>query len=661
MSWMAKLYKTYEMGLGLDLPGGTRLMPISHTMQNAHINIVIDGEGKFKRASVLQKNQIVLPATEKAAGRTSGEAPYPLSDKIQYVARDYPSYGGRKKSYFTGYEMQLREWCASSYAHPKAIAVYKYIHEGQVVADLVNYEILHVDESGMLRKTWYEGESEPPLIFRILPKNKGRIEPGDALVCWSVEMAGDPISATWQDASLQQSWIAYDAQSRGKPAFCCIIGENKSLSVNHPAKLRHTGDKAKLVSANDSSGFTFRGRFTDPSGIQAVAVSFEVTQKAHNALRWLIARQGIRNGDQVFVSWAISGKATPEPLKDSWELFLTDPEFQTAEADEPEESHIDHSIDLGSSFAAKLRKYMAGYHASLDVNEQIIILGLDSATPGRMGIIYYREFLASEFLERIEAWHQEFSWPQRHTMELSDPEGKKKPDRKTIWPVSSPAPRLIAEAAYGNILKSNDALKKSVIERILPCIVDGMPFPRDILVSAVRRAANRHIGENWQWQRNLGVACALYKGYYLRHPLENERRTYCMALEEDRTTRDYLYGRLLALAERIEETALNIGGEKRPTTAARLMQRFADRPFSTWRNIELALQPYMQRLQGNRAGFLVNRKKELDAVQALFYPDDFISDKPLSGEFLLGYHCQRQAGLSKTSEAMVDKEENHES
>jgi hypothetical protein len=43
-----------------------------------------------------------------------------------------------------------------------------------------------------------------------------------------------------------------------------------------------------------------------------------------------------------------------------------------------------------------------------------------------------------------------------------------------------------------------------------------------------------------------------------------------------------------------------------------LMQRFADRPFSTWRNIELALQPYTQRLQGSRAGFLVNRKKELD-------------------------------------------------
>ena len=94
--------------------------------------------------------------------------------------------------------------------------------------------------------------------------------------------------------------------------------------MNHPAKLRHTGDKAKLVSANDSSGFTFRGRFTDPYGSQAAMVSYEVTQKAHNALRWLISRQGFRNGNQVYVSWAVSGKETPKPLESTWELLNTD-------------------------------------------------------------------------------------------------------------------------------------------------------------------------------------------------------------------------------------------------------------------------------------------------------------------------------------------------
>ncbi len=175
----------------------------------------------------------------------------------------------------------------------------------------------------------------------------------------------------------------------------------------------------------------------------------------------------------------------------------------------------------------------------------------------------------------------------------------------------------------------------------MPCIIDGQPFPRDIMIAAVRRASNRNSCEHWEWERNLGIACALYKGFYVRHPDKTKRRKYDMALDENKNSRDYLYGRLLAIAERIEQIALFVGGENRPTTAARLMQRFADRPYSTWRNIELSLQPYMQRLQNSRAGFLVNRNKELDAIHSSFQPDEFTSEKPLSGEFLLGYHCQR--------------------
>ena len=36
-------------------------------------------------------------------------------------------------------------------------------------------------------------------------------------------------------------------------------------------------------------------------------------------------------------------------------------------------------------------------------------------------------------------------------------------------------------------------------------------------------------------------------------------------------------------------------------------------------------------------------EKELDDVTAAFGENDFTRDGALSGEFLLGYHCQRQA------------------
>ncbi len=116
-----------------------------------------------------------------------------------------------------------------------------------------------------------------------------------------------------------------------------------------------------------------------------------------------------------------------------------------------------------------------------------------------------------------------------------------------------------------------------------------------------------------------------------------------MALETDRNTRDYLYGRLLALAEHLEGRALNVAGEQRDTNAARLMQRFADRPYSTWLTIETSLTPYKTRLRTKRPGFLVTVEKQMDEVISSFKTEDFLSDVRLSGEFLLGYHCQRSA------------------
>ncbi len=681
MSWMAKLYETYNALLQNSILG-KGVEPYFHKKERCHIEIIIDEGGNLIRAEPLVEEVIfgkqkfwvgcetIIPVTPKSlSGRTSGPAPYPLTEQLQYIAKDYPDFGGVKTSYYKEYYELISMWANDEqFSHYKVRAIFKYIDKGTVVKDLLKLRILYGYEydgkvhlinnwnkQGPNAKNAKDKIPKPPLLKAV---NSG--EQGNAKVRWRVQQAGEPNDATWGDQELIVNWQRFQEKENRPNGLCQVSGEERYITNKHPKGIVTKANDAKIISTpTDKSYLTYQGRFTAEN--QPFSISFEVSQKAHNALRCLIENQGYQTGSQVYVCWAVSGKETPEPLKDAWELFLADPEFLNIIVEEPDVSNIDHTIDLGSSFAAKLKKYLAGYHASLDVNEQIIIMGLDSATPGRMGVIYYRELLASEFLERIKTWHQQFAWPQPHSVELPDPKGKNKTLRKTIWPVSSPAPRVIAKAAYGGILKSNDALKKSVIERILPCIVDGRPFPRDIMMSAVRRAANRNIDEKWKWQRNLGVACALYKGFYLRHPQERERRNYCMALEEDRTTRDYLYGRLLAIAERIEETALRIGGEERPTTAARLMQRFADRPFSTWRNIELALQPYMQRLQANRTGFLVNRKKELDAVQALFSPDDFTSDKSLSGEFLLGYHCQRQAWLNKTDELKAEKEENHES
>lgn len=661
MSWMAKLYETYEQVQKLDLPEDRKLMPVSHTLQNAHINVVLDGAGNFIRASVLEKTQIILPATESSAGRSSGEAPHPLADKIQYVAGDYQKYGGEKAHYFDGYIKQLTGWCTSDFSHPKAVAVLAYAAKGCLVEDLVKVSVLHLGSNNRLLKIWSDnGElgSTPP-IFKVLPKEKGEADQGNSLVCWSVEIPGEPLSHTWLDESLYQSWIDYDAQSSGERRLCFISGQIAPVASNHPAKIRHTGDKAKLISANDSSGFTFRGKFT--ASEQAADISFEVTQKAHNALRWLISnvsRSG-RNGDQVVVAWAISGREIPCPTDDLMVLDLENLEVvDDGNVINDVDNVLDHSVDIGQSFSRSLNRYISGYRATLKPTENIIIMALDSATPGRMGIVYYRDLFASEYLDTIERWHSEFAWPQRVVKDVEETSTKKNKQKVVLSPFA-PSPYSILNTAYGDIIKSSDTLKKSLYERLIPCIVEGVAFPWDLVSLAVKRASNRNVkrfGDQYStphseliaWEKDLGVACALYRGYHNRHPIIQKRRNYSMSLEMENRSRDYLYGRLLAIADAIEGSALRVADEKRPTNAARLMQRFADRPFSTWRTIKLGLSPYIQRLQNSRyAGFLFVLEKELDYVSDLFETSDFTSDKALSGEFLLGYHCQRQALRNK--------------
>lgn len=631
MGWIDKLYATYEACKGQEPPGAAPLMPISHTPQQAHIEIAIDGDGNFKSAKIVQKEETVIPATEKSASRTAGEAAHPLCDKVQYCAADYPDFGGEKPAYFKSYEALLSSWCNSPFSHPKARAVLAYTHKGTIVADLVREQVLHCIEGKLL--TEWQAEDTPD-IFRLLTAKEGKRDQGDAFVRWQVWLPDDPNTAVWTDTSLQEAWIGFDAASKETKGLCMVTGEDDtSLALSHPKRIRHAGDGAKLVSANDEQGYTFRGRFTDKDGQQACGVGYEVTQKAHNALRWLIGRQAYKNGDQVIVSWAVAGKQIPDPFKDTLALILG----TSANAPSTGDASTGLTGDSGQGFALRLKQAIQGYRANLDPTDDIVVMGLDSATPGRLAITYYRELKGSEFLDRIEGWHERYAWAQNFG--------------KNTKFVGAPAPRDIAEAAYGTRL--DDKLRKTTVERLLPCIIDGQTMPRDLVLSTVRRAANRIGLDHWEWEKCLGIACALFKGYS-----KSLGKEYQMALEEDRTTRDYLYGRLLALADSIEGYSLKLAGEeKRETTAARLMQRFADRPFSTWRNIELALTPYKSRLRASEkgAGFLWKREKLLDEIQCHFQSEDFTNDRALSGEFLLGFHCQRAALLGGSESAADDQ------
>ena len=253
-----------------------------------------------------------------------------------------------------------------------------------------------------------------------------------------------------------------------------------------------------------------------------------------------------------------------------------------------------------------------------EVDDEIIyVLTIDAATPGRIAVLYYRNFQVNDYLEKILKWHTSASWRQVH-----------KKDDKWIEYYGSPSFYTIAHAAYGP--HPNDKVIKGVLERLMPCVLDGRRVPLDIINSAIVRASNPQFYEQtWEWERALTVACSLVKKQY-------EKEEYKVALDKTNTERDYLFGRLLAVADVLERSALG-REENRSTNALRYMNAFARQPERTWKTIQMNLQPYQMRLREKGIYY----SKLIDEIASTI-PFENFNNKPLSGKYLLGYYSQRQ-------------------
>jgi CRISPR-associated protein Csd1 len=641
MNWIQSLYETYENcenSIGYSTEAQRPLLPICHITIQTHIEVVIDGNGNFRDARLVGKDDstTIIPATESSASR-AGSKPecHALSDKLQYLAGDFMDFGGEVTSGFANnptepydkFIRSLTDWCNSPYSHPKACAVLVYVQKKSLMRDLANHHVLLVDGNGkLLSKDQVKREKNTKDIFAVLNTQD------NAVIRWVVQIPGEVESRAWRDVTLWDSWTTYYLNSKTKRDICLVTGQRQILTNNHPKYIRREGDNAKIISANDTTGFTFRGRFIDDA--QACGVGLETSQKAHYALAWLISRQGYQAGDLAVVAWAVSGAKVPQPTEDTYAALYGNLA--------PEESK---TADTAQDVGIRLKKKIAGYRQEIGERGDVVVMAVDSATPGRLSIVYYRALKGSEFLERIESWHETCAW--RHTyhgVEERDEKGKVK--RRYIPFLGAPAPADIAEAAYGSRL--DDKLKKATVKRLLPCIVDGQPFPRDLVESVVRRASKPAGLSGYEWSKALTIACALYRKY--KHGKEN----FDMSLDETRNSRDYLFGRLLAIADVLEERTLSEAEKNRPTNATRYMQQFSQRPFSTWKQIHELLTPYFMR-QGDHASYY---KWLIGQVEELFAPEDFTSNKPLTGEYLLGYYCQRQKMWEKKEKPVSEDHTN---
>lgn len=553
------------------------LAPISHIMARPQIIITLDQSGNFVAAQVLDKNtpKIIIPATEESAGRTvkAAELPHPLCDYLRYLLP-------QNQVEYQHYISQLSTWANSSHTHPKLHAVLNYVQGGTILENL--------------RQAGIDAEEK-------------------AMVCWVVNGLGETLNGPcWTDRTLMNAFIDYYHEKRTDtpPALCMISGELEMPAGQHPKGIVPISGNAKLISANDSSGFTYRGRFDDAA--QAATVGYAASQKAHSVLRWLVANQSVSFGGRTFLCWNPQGIQVPR---------VTGPMGRR--------SGTAQRAANPSQYQKQLREALSGWKEDLPQSAGVVIAAFDAATTGRLAVTYYNELLASDFLDRLHDWEASCCWED-------GPYG-----------IQSPSLFQIVSWAFGTPrngkAEMDDRILSQQMQRLVACRVDKAPFPLDIERALAEKASHLLLYEGENRQKLLFTACAAIRKYHCDHLKEE----WDMALDKNCSDRSYLFGRLLAIADAIENNTYT-DEDRRETNAIRMQKAFTLRPMTTWSALWDKLRPYNKRLAQSKPGLYRYYHSVIDDILNRLSPFDPTLNQKLNDIYLLGYSHQRAYRTEKS-------------
>lgn len=596
---MQKAVETYDCHAALaGVPDAMRetLTPISHIVQNAQIEVTIDANGNFISAAAVVKDKkserdetkTIIPATYKSSIRAKSPCAHPLSDKLSYLI---PSSTERHDLYLK----QLSDWANSEYSHPKVMAVLKYIESESLLDDLERNGLVTKDSNGELDARY-----------------------DDDFVRWRVTGDG-AVAPCWEDKSLIEAFIAYSEMLRdgSDSALCMITGEVLPIIEKHPKGVVSAAYGAKLISANDSSNFTYRGRFAEPS--QAATISYVASQKAHNALRWVVANQGVIIGGRTFVCWNPKGKDVPNAMHSL--LSVSDSQKKAA---------------TPSDYKKQLADAVNGWKLNLPDNEDVVIASFDAATTGRLSVTYYNELRASDFIDRLAHWQQTCCWENNQ------------------FGYQSPSVRQIAQCAFGvertEWLDVDDRILKEQVQRLLHCVIDKAPMPSDIVQALMHRASMPLAYNNINRRKILFTACAAIYAYRT----QAKKEEWTMSLDKEKKDRSYQFGRLLAVMEKVERDTYT--DEGREPNAIRMQSVFCEKPFHTTNIISGRLEPYFNKLSPSSRAYYRSLIGKI--MEELSNYDDAQLNRPLGDTYLMGYYLQRnELYTSKSNETKEEIEE----
>lgn len=591
MGLLQKAVETYESHLtyaAQNREGMSMMAPIGHIVTRADLEITLDADGNFVDAMAVDKSEpkIIIPVTEGSAGRTSAPCAHPLCEQIGYLIPE-------NQTKFALFVEQLTAWNNSEFKHPKLLPILTYVLGKTILADLERCGLIATGQDG---------------------------KPDDEKILIRWRILGEEETACWLDKTLFEAFTQYYiSKLDGEPVLCMVSGENSITAKQHPKGIIPINGNAKLISANDSSGFTYRGRFSEEW--QAVAIGYSASQKAHNALRWLAQEQGTVLDGRTFLCWNPQGRrimTAMQRMRDRGEPVFRPSDYRDALADA-----------------------LNGRKAELKPTDGVVLAVFDAATTGRLALTYYNELQGDDFLQRLHDWDVSCCWPH--------------------WKfgIETPTLRQIVNCAFGTQREEKDSAKLETDERILrqqmqrlvAFRVDKGLIGADIVKALANRASRPLAYDKYVWEDILFTACAVIRKYRM----DRFKEEWNMALEPEKKDRSYQFGRLLAILEKVEKDTYS-DDDTRQTNAIRVQSVFRQTPLRIANQIEAQLnKAYFPKLKPATERWYRKQIGEIMVTISQFPEEDW--NKPLGDSYLMGYYLQRNALYTKKTDNTEEDEE----
>ena len=582
MGLMQKALETYDAmsaWAGVAVENRETLAPVGHITAKAKIEITLDADGGFVQARAVDE-KIVIPATEKSAK----PAAHPLCEQIGYLLP-----GSEEK--FRLYTQQLEQWANSRYGSPKLNAILSYVRRGTLQTDLARAELLQVDE-------------------------KGAVKNEKDMVRWIVNGVGEESGPVWTDPRLLRGFGEFYLESRAgtDDRLCMLTGEETFGAAQHLKGVVPMHGNAKIISGNDTSNFTYLGRFADAG--EAATVGYIASQKAHNALKWLVCNDGYSFGSRTFVCWNPQGLEVPK---------VQTPLGKNRKSEGKEEPL------KPTAYREELKKTVRDWKNSLPQNAGVVLAAFDAATAGRLAVLYYNELQASDFIDRLAYWDETCCWYDSR------------------WGTMSPLLDRIVQFAFGVQRGSDESARVEVddkvraqqLQRLLTCRTEKGAMPEDVMRALVRKCDNLQVYNAHNRDTLLFTACAVIRKYRM----DRKKEDLPMALEPEKRDRSYQFGRLLAVLEKAERDTYD-KEEKRETNAIRLQPMFVRRPGTTAKTVlEQVKNAYYPRLSVKSRNFYEILIGQI--MEQISERTEEPYDAPLTETYLLGYYLQRNALYTK--------------